>query len=95
MAAHSVVAARAQLLLHARARVALAGDIENYLVADANLAVFQGQQIQTAHHQVAAQAAGIQRRSQPQIARYRRQVLMLNERDLPLAVGLGSGMVTD
>ena len=83
MAAHSVVAARSQRRFHFGTRVTLAGNLQHY-VANVQLVVFEGQQIQTRHHDVPANKGGVEGVAASE-GGYYGQVFGLDERDVAVA----------
>ena len=86
VAAHGVVAARAEILLHAAARVAGPAVLEDRC-ADAKAPVLEAEQVDAAHDDVASRQRGI-RRGAAQECSDRVEVLALDQGDLAFAVAL-------
>lgn len=85
MAAHGIVAAGAEDFLHPRTRFAGAGVLQQ-AVSHAELAAFEGQEIQTDDDQIAAEKIRVDFRASSQ-AGDGSQMLVLDQRDLAFAAG--------
>lgn len=91
--AHGIVAARPQVLFHARTGVTLACYLQYDLMAKSKVMVFQRQQVQSGHDQITAQFGRIDTVA-PYVGSNGRQMFGLNERNVPIAT-MAAVMITN